>query len=94
MISTAGLQKRLDILESRPTTEPDLVSMVLTTLNDADLELLQEQAALREAGFDEEQTASMMGERYKRAQEAVTNFHKGYQEAEKAAQASRGIYGL
>jgi len=93
MTSTAGLQKRLDILEQRPTTEPDIVSMVLTTLNDVDLELLQEQAALREAGFTEEQTASMMGERYKRGQKAVAHFQEAYQLAEEATQASRGIYG-
>lgn len=93
MIAITALCRRLDKLEERPTTEPDIVSMVLTTLNDVDLELLQEQAALREAGFDEEQTASMMGERYKRGQKAVANFQEAYQLAEEATQASRGIYG-
>jgi hypothetical protein len=84
MISTAGLQKRLDILEQRPTTEPDIVELVLAALNDADLELLHEHTTLREAGFTEEQTASMMGERYKELQKAVTHFQECYQEAQSA----------
>lgn len=56
MIAITALQKRLDKLEGRPTTEPDIVELVLMALYDNDLMLLQELASLREAGFDEEQT--------------------------------------
>jgi hypothetical protein len=80
MIAITALQKRLDKLEPRPTTEPDIVSLVLTTLADSDIDLLQELASLRESGFDEGQTAQMMGSRYKQAQKAVVHFQKAYQE--------------
>lgn len=80
MSAIATLQKRLDRLEGRPTTEPDIVNLTLATLRDTDLELLQELASLREAGFDEEQTALMMADRHKKAQEAVAHFQKAYQE--------------
>jgi hypothetical protein len=46
--------------------------LVLAALADDDLELLQELSILRESGFDEGQTASMMGDRYKQAQGALT----------------------
>jgi hypothetical protein len=78
MIAIKTLQKRLDKLEEHPTTEPDLVEMVLAALKDADLELLQELSSLRESGFNEEQTASMMGDRYQKAQEAVVHFQEAY----------------
>jgi hypothetical protein len=48
--------------------------MVLATLNDVDPELLQELSSLKESGFDERQTAQMMGHRYKQAQKAVGHF--------------------
>lgn len=67
-------------MEGRPSTEPDIAEMVLGVLDYADLELLQERAALRESGFDEEQTISMMGDRYQLAQDAVEHFRKAYQE--------------
>jgi hypothetical protein len=79
MIALSTLQRRLDKLEPRPTTEPDIVSLVLTTLKDSDIELLQELASLREAGFDEEQTVSMMGDRYGKAMKAVEAFQERYQ---------------
>jgi predicted nucleic acid-binding Zn-ribbon protein len=79
MIAIKTLQKRLDKLEERPTTEPDLVETVLAALEDADLELLQELSSLRESGFNEEQTVSMMGDRYHKAQEALTRCKENYQ---------------
>jgi hypothetical protein len=79
MIAIKTLQKRLDRLEERPTAEPDIVEMVLAALEDADLELLQEISILRESGFNEEQIASMMGDRYQEAQETVVQFQKVYQ---------------
>jgi hypothetical protein len=79
MIAIKTLQKRLDKLEERPTTEPDLVEMVLAALEDDDLELLHELSMLREPGFNEEQIASMMGDRYQEAQEALTHCKESYQ---------------
>jgi len=79
MISTAALQKRIDRLELRPATEPDLVEKALAALEDKDLELLQEHAILRESGFNEEQAAQMMGERWLAYEVAATNFREGYQ---------------
>ena len=64
MTAIKTLQKRLDLLEERPSTEPDLVEIALAALSDSDLELLHEHAVLRESGFNNEQTASMMGERW------------------------------
>jgi len=55
--------------------------MVLAELSDGDLDLLGEMAVLRESGFNEEQTATMMGDRYKLAMAAVTHFQEAYQEA-------------
>jgi hypothetical protein len=78
MIAIKTLQKRLDKLEEHPTTEPDLVEMVLASLEDADLLLLQELSILRESGFNEEQTASMMGDRYQEAQKAIMYFQEAY----------------
>ena len=69
------LQKWLDRLEPRPT-DPDIVSLVLTSLRDSDIGLLAELASLSEAGFDEGQTAQMMGSRHKSAMEAVATFQK------------------
>jgi hypothetical protein len=79
MIAITALQKRLDRLEHRPTAEPDIVEMVLASVEDIDLYLLQEISSLRESGFDEEQTASMMGDRYHKAQEALTRCKESYQ---------------
>jgi len=53
---------RLDFLEPLPTPDPDIIRLVLTSLKDSDIELLAELASLREAGFDEGQTAQMMGQ--------------------------------
>ena len=78
MTAIKTLQKRLDHLEGRPTTEPDIVEMVLTTLKDADLDLLQEVSCLREAGFDEQQTAAMMGDHWSQYLEAATRFQAEY----------------
>jgi hypothetical protein len=81
MIAIKTLQKRLDLLEERPTTEPDLVEIVLADLSDDDLELLHEHAVLRESGFNDEQAASMMGERWRSYQEATAHFQEGYLQA-------------
>jgi hypothetical protein len=78
MIAVKTLQKRLDKLEERPTTEPDIVEMVLAASEDDDLLLLQELSSLRESGFDEEQTASMMGDRYHEALNALVHFQEAY----------------
>jgi hypothetical protein len=79
MTAVKTLLKRLDRLEPRPTTEPDIVSLVLTTLRDSDIELLQELSSLQESGFDDEQTASMMADRHGMAQKAVETFQVRYQ---------------
>jgi len=68
-------------LEVRPRKEPDIVEIVLTTLSDADLELLQEHAVHRESGFNEEQAASIMGERWATYEVAAVHFQEGYQQA-------------
>ena len=81
MTAIKTLQKRLDKLEVRPTTEPDIVEFVLPTVTDEDLELLQELSILRESGFDEEQIAEMMKDRYQDAQEAIAHFQDEYQVA-------------
>jgi hypothetical protein len=81
MTAIKTLQKRLDLLEERPSTELDLVEIALADLSDADLELLHENAVLRESGFNNEQTASMMGERWRRYQEATAHFQESYQQA-------------
>jgi len=65
-------------LEGRPTTEPDIVEMVLTALEDADLDLLQEASCLREAGFDEQQTVAMMGYRWSQYLQAAARFQAEY----------------
>lgn len=46
------LQKRLDLLEGRPT-DPDLVGQSLSALDDKELILLEEHTALMESGFTE-----------------------------------------
>jgi len=74
MTTIKNLQKRLDRLEPRPTTEPDLVEIVLEALSDDDLDLLHEHASLRDAGFDEEQISVMMADRWSRFQQAVERF--------------------
>lgn len=79
MTAITTLRKRLDRLEDKPTTEPDFVEIVLAALSDDDLELLHEHAVLRESGFDEVQAASMMGERWRRYQEATVHFQESYQ---------------
>jgi len=78
MTAIKTLQRRLDLLEGRPRTEPDIVEMVLSTLEDADLDLLQEFSSLRESGFDEQQIATMMADRYHLAQNAVKHFQSEY----------------
>lgn len=76
MTTINALQKRLVRLEDRPINEPDIVEKVLDTLSDDDLELLHENASLREAGFDEEQIAFMMAERWPLFQRAVERFNQ------------------
>lgn len=51
MTAIKTLQKRIDRLEERPTTEPDIVESVLAALTDADIELLQEFSILRESSL-------------------------------------------
>jgi hypothetical protein len=80
MTAIKALLKRLDRLEERPTAEPDTVELMLAALEDTDLELLHELSILRESGFDEEQTASMMGDRYQLARDAIGHFQEEYQE--------------
>ena len=87
------LQKRLDRLEPLLTTDPDIVSLVLTSLKESDIELLAELACLREAGFDEEQTAQMMGSRYKQVLKKVEHFQKAYQAIEKGLFLEKGVHG-
>lgn len=94
MTAITALQKRLDRLEGRPTTEPDIVELVLKTLVYEDLELLQEFSSLRESGFDEAQIAIMMADRYKQAQKAVKHFEKTYQQIADALRQENGVYGL
>ncbi len=72
-----SLLKRLDKLDYT-AKEPDLIELAIAKLSDKDLELLHEHTALREAGFDEEQTAQMMGDRYADALEAAAHFQKKY----------------
>jgi hypothetical protein len=79
MTAIKSLLKRLDKLEAQPNAEPDIVELVLSSLEDEDLELLHEHATLRETGFNEDQIAIMMGDRYKRFQKAVTHFQDGYE---------------
>lgn len=74
MTAIKTLQRRLDLLEGRPSTEPDIAEMVLATLDDADLDLLQEGSYLREAGFDEKQIAAMMADRWSQYLEAAARF--------------------
>ena len=76
----ASLQKRLDKLDNT-AKEPDLIELAIAKLSDKDLELLHEHTALREAGFEEEQTAQMMGDRYHETQKAVAHFQKEYADA-------------
>ena len=93
MIAVTALQKRLDKLEGRPTTEPDIVSLVLTTLEDTDLELLEELACLRESGFDEGQTEQMMADRHEKALKAVEHFQEAYQEVADALKKEKSAHG-
>jgi len=86
------LQKRLDRLEPRPT-DPDIVSLVLTSLKDSDIELLAELASLREAGFDEGQTALKMADRYKKTLRALEHFQSVYQAIEKGLFLEKGFHG-
>lgn len=76
----ASLQKRLDKLDNT-AKDPDLIELAIAKLSDKDLELLHEHTALRESGFDEGQTAQMMGDRYHETQKAVAHFQKEYADA-------------
>ena len=51
---------------------------MLTSLKDSDIELLAELASLREAGFDEEQTAIMMADNHESALKSVATFQERY----------------
>ena len=66
MEMVAKLQKRLDLLEGRPT-DPDLFGQSLFALKDKELILLEEHFALQECGFSEGQISEMMPN-YKQAQ--------------------------
>jgi hypothetical protein len=68
----------MDKLEDRPTAEPDIAELMLASLEDADLLLLQELSMLHKSGFNEEQIASMMGDRYKLARKAIEHFQEVY----------------
>jgi hypothetical protein len=81
-------------LEGRPTTEPDIVEMALATLDDADIDLLQEFSSLRESGFKEEQIAEMMADRYHKALKAVAHFQKAYQKITDALWQEKDGHGL
>ncbi len=74
MIAIKTLQKRLDQLEDRPIARSDIIELVLQTLSDDDLELLHEHAALKEAGFDEEQISGIMVDRWSLFRLAVERF--------------------
>ena len=82
MIAIKTLQKRLDKLEERPTTEPDIVEMALAASSDQDLELLHEHAILHEAGFDQEQISRMMADRWSLFQQAIERFKQAAIELE------------
>jgi hypothetical protein len=85
---------RLDFLEPLPTPDPDIMRQVLTSLKDSDIELLAEFASLREAGFDEGQTAQMMGSRHKQALKSVEHFQSAYQAIEKGLfLLEKGVHG-
>ena len=84
---------RLDFLEPLPTPDPDIIRLVLTSLKDSDIELLAELASLREAGFDEGQTAQMMGSRHKQALKSVEHFQSAYQAIEKDLFLEKGVHG-
>jgi hypothetical protein len=94
MIAIKSLRKRLDKLEDRPTAEPDIAELVLASLEDADLLLLQELSILRESGFNEEQTAQMMGDRYQLAHRAIRHFQEVYQEVLAIKRGSRNHVGF
>jgi hypothetical protein len=79
MTAITALQKRLDRLEERPSTEPDLVEIVLATLDDADLEVLQEASELNAAGYNAAEISSMMGERWLAYEVAAAHFREVYQ---------------
>lgn len=81
MIAITALCRRLDKLEDRPTTEPDLVEMVLAALEDEDLEVLLEASELNAAGYTAEEISSMMGERWLTYEVAAVHFQEGYQKA-------------
>ena len=91
MTAIKTLQKCLDKLEVRPTTEPDIVEMVLPILKDTDLELLPEFSSLHESGFDEEQIAEMMKDRYHVAKKAVERFQAKYAEIAATIHEHKGI---
>lgn len=80
MISITALQKRVSLLEGR-SSEPDLVEMVLATLGDEDLEVLQEASELNAAGYTAKEISSMMGERWLTYEVAAAHFQEGYQKA-------------
>jgi len=77
-IAIAALTRRLERLEPIPEPQPDIIGMVLGSLNDSDLGLLHEMSYLRETGFDEVQTAVMMADRHEEAMKAVSVFKERY----------------
>lgn len=94
MIAISTLTRRIERLEPVPDPQPDIVGAVLSSLSDAQIDLLHEMAVLRESGFDEEQTALMMGSRYRKSQKALGHFQKAYQEVVSASRKERGVHGI
>jgi DNA-binding transcriptional MerR regulator len=54
------------------------VGAVLSSLSDAQIDLLQEMSSLREAGFDPDTVAVFMADRHAKAMQAVEAFQERY----------------
>ncbi len=80
MTAIKTLQKRIDRLEEQPTTEPDIVESVLADLSGCRSGTFAGVFDSTESGFDEEQIAEMMKDRYRRAKKAVECFQAKYAE--------------
>ena len=78
MIGIATLSKRIERLEIVPDPQPDIIGAVLSSLSDAQIDLLQEMSSLREAGFDSDTVAVFMADRHAKAMQAVEVFQERY----------------
>ncbi|MCJ7445283.1 MAG: hypothetical protein MUO26_12300 [Methanotrichaceae archaeon] len=83
------LEKRLEKLEpsvSQATVSPDskIVELVISKLNDKELEILHEMSYLRESGFSGDQVREMIGDRCPQAQRAIKRFQNLYAEVVRA----------